>query len=225
MAFFFVIGLTVVLFLTWRALEMKTYDTEKQLVEVLNILDEVKEDVPITEAIKTPPPPPPPAAPEIIDIVENEAEIEETIIESTETTQDAVVQEVIDVDDVEVGDEEEEIVVPFAAVENVPSFPGCEGGTNVERRDCFNRKIQEHINKNFTYPEVALEMGIRGRVYVQFVIDPTGRITKIKTRGPDNILEKEATRIIASLPQMTPGKQRGKAVTVPYSIPINFKML
>ncbi|NNC63066.1 MAG: energy transducer TonB, partial [Eudoraea sp.] len=130
---------------------------------------------------------------------------------------------VIDVDDVEVGEEEEEITVPFAIIENVPIFPGCESAkNNEERKLCFQEKVQQHIIKEFTYPPAALELGIQGRVFVQFVIDSKGKIGSIRMRGPDKNLEKEAHRIVASLPQMTPGNQRGKAVSVPYSIPINF---
>ncbi|MEY8020739.1 energy transducer TonB [Muriicola sp. SD30] len=220
---YFVIGLTIVLFLTWRALEYKTYPKDEIVLDLVQAVDDLKEDVPVTEMIKTPPPPPPPAAPEIIEVVEDTEEVEETIIESTETSQDAIVEEVIDVDDVEVGEEEEEITVPFAIIENVPIFPGCESAkNNEERKLCFQEKVQQHIIKEFTYPPAALELGIQGRVFVQFVIDSKGKIGSIRMRGPDKNLEKEAHRIVASLPKMTPGKQRGKAVSVPYSIPINF---
>jgi protein TonB len=220
---YFVIGLTIVLFLTWQALEYKTYPEEYDTLSMDMAVDDLKEDVPITEAIKTPPPPPPPSAPEVIEVVEDTEEIEETIIESTEISQETVIDAVIEVDDVEVGEEEEEISVPFAVIENVPIFPGCESaGNNEERKLCFNQKIQEHINKEFAYPPSALELGIQGRVFVQFVIDSKGNIGSIRMRGPDRTLEKEAHRIVATLPQMTPGKQRGRAVSVPYSIPINF---
>ncbi|MBT8281530.1 MAG: energy transducer TonB [Muriicola sp.] len=220
---YFVIGLTIVLFLTWRALEYKTYPNDEVVLDLVQAVDDLKEDVPITEMIKTTPPPPPPAAPEVIEVVEDTEEVEETIIESTETSQDAVVDEVIEVDDVEVGEEEEEITVPFAIIENVPIFPGCESAkTNEEKKLCFQEKIQEHIVKEFTYPPAALELGIQGRVFIQFVIDSKGMIGSIRMRGPDKNLEKEAHRIVASLPRMTPGNQRGKAVSVPYSIPINF---
>lgn len=220
---YFVIGLTVVLFFTWRALEYKSYPKDDITVEIAEAVDDLKEDVPITEAIKTPPPPAPPAAPEVIEVVEDTEEIEETIIESTETSQDAVIEDAIDVGDVEVGEEEEEISVPFAVIENVPVFPGCEGAkNNDERKACFQEKIQEHIRKEFTYPESALELGIKGRVFVQFEINSKGHIAGIRTRGPDKLLEKEAYRIVASLPNMKPGMQRGQAVKVPYSIPINF---
>lgn len=220
---FFVIGLTIVLFLTWRALEYKTYETEDYVVEAMNVVDDIKENVPQTEQIKTPPPPPPPSAPEIIEIVDDTEEIEETVIESTEINQETVIEAVIEVDDVAVGEEEEEITVPFAVIENVPIFPGCENmSTNEERKACFQKKIQEHVIKQFKYPATAAELGIQGRVFVQFVIDTKGYITGVRTRGPDSNLEKEASRIIASLPQMTPGMQRGRAVKVPYSIPVNF---
>lgn len=220
---YFVIGLTIVLFLTWRALEYKSYPDETETLNMVMAVDDLKEDVPITESIKTPPPPPPPSAPEVIEVVEDTEEIEETIIESTEISQETVIDDVIAVDDVQVGEEEEEITVPFAVIENVPIFPGCESATNNEERKlCFQRKIQEHINKEFTYPPAALELGIQGRVFVQFLIDSKGNVGSIRMRGPDRNLEKEAERIVATLPQMTPGKQRGKSVSVPYSIPINF---
>ncbi|MEX0290881.1 MAG: energy transducer TonB [Flavobacteriaceae bacterium] len=222
---FFVIGLTLVLFLTWRALEYKTYPKDEIIEELVAVADDLKEDVPITEALNTPPPPPPPAAPEVIEIVEDTEEIEETIIESTETSQDAVVEEVIAVDDVIVGEEEEEISVPFAIIENVPIFPGCENfATNEQRKTCFEKKMQEHIRTEFKYPDVALELGIMGKVFVQFSIDAKGNVSGIRTRGPDKLLEKEASRIVAALPKMTPGMQRGRPVKVPYSIPVTFKI-
>lgn len=67
-------------------------------------------------------------------------------------------------------------------------------------------------------------MGVQGRVYVTFIIDKSGLITGVATRGPDRNLEKEAQRIISKLPKMTPGKQRGQPVRVHYSIPINFRL-
>lgn len=220
---YFVIGLNLVLFLTWRALEFKSYPQDEIGIEMAMAEDDMDEEVPITEVVRTTPPPPPPAAPEVIEIVEDAEEIEETIIESTETSQDAVVDEVLDVDDVEVGEEEEELIVPFAIIENVPVFPGCENEKdNAGRKACFQKKIQAHVVKEFTYPKTALELQIKGRVYVQFMIDSKGYVAGIRTRGPDPSLEKEAARIVASLPKMKPGMQRGHAVKVPYSIPINF---
>ncbi len=222
---YFVIGLNIMLLITWRALELKTYESTDEFISTITVIEDVKQDVPITETINTPPPPPPMATPEVIQVVEDLDEIEETVIESTETNQDEVIStKIVNMDEVEVGEEEEEITVPFAVIEKVPIFPGCEGGNNAELRECFQRKMQEHVKNNFSYPDVALELGITGRVFVMFEIDSKGHVTNIRTRGPDRTLEKEASRIIAALPVMTPGMQRGKSVKVPYSIPINFML-
>ena len=216
--FYFAVGLCLMLFISWRLVEWKTYDKTTIDIGILDIQDDDDEEVPLTEQLKTPPPPPPPPAPEIIQVVEDEEEVEETVIESTETTQEEVIE------DVEVLEEEVDVDVPFAIIEDVPLFPGCENVKKSERRKCFQDKVQRHIAKNFRYPEIAQEMGIQGRVYVQFVIAKDGSITSIRTRGPDKNLEKEANRIISKLPKMTPGKQRGRAVRVPFSIPINFRL-
>ena len=217
-SFYFSIGLFLVLLVSWQAIEYKNYDKDGYGYIALDVDDDDDEEIPITEQIKTPPPPPPPPAPEIIEIVEDEEEIEETIIESTETDQEEIVEEV------EVVEEEIDMDVPFAIIEDVPLFPGCERVPKSERRSCFQTQIQKHIAKNFRYPEIAQEMGIQGRVFVQFTIGKDGSISGIRTRGPDKNLEKEANRIISRLPRMTPGKQRGRPVRVPFSIPITFKL-
>ena len=205
--------------ITWQTIEWKTYKKTYDY-EALNVEDDDDEDIPITEQIKTPPPPPPPPppAPEIIEIVEDEEEVEETVIESTETDEEEIVEIV------EVEEEEVDIDVPFAVIEDVPIFPGCERVKKSERRNCFQEKMNKHIRKNFRYPEIAQEMGIQGRVYVNFIISKDGSITNIRMRGPDKNLEKEAERIISKLPSMTPGKQRGRPVRVPFSIPITFRL-
>ena len=223
---YFAIGLNIMLFFTYSALEMKTYEKDQALLDIIQVEEELEEDIPITEQIKTPPPPPPPqAAPEVITIVEDIEEIEETVIESSEITQEEGIEErVIDVDEVEVDEVEEDISVPFAVVENVPVFPGCKGNNN-ELKACFQAKIQEHLQKHFRYPETAMEMGIHGKVFVMFDINQEGKVSGIRTRGPDKLLEKEAARIVSLLPKMTPGKQRGKPVRVPYALPINFQLI
>ncbi|EAR15948.1 MULTISPECIES: energy transducer TonB [Robiginitalea] len=216
---YFVLGLALVMALVYVALEWKTYDEVNNYDISMDVEELLDEEVPMTEQIKTPPPPPPPAAPEVIEVVEDEEEVEETIIESTETSQE---EEIIEVDDVVVEEVEEDIDVPFAVIEDVPVFPGCEGAS--DKRACFNEMMQKHIRKNFRYPEIAQEMGIQGRVSVMFTIQKDGSIGNIRLRGPDKNLEAEARRIIERLPKMTPGKQRGRAVRVPFSIPIMFKL-
>lgn len=223
---FFVIGLVVVLLFVWRALEYKSYPKEKTYIQTIAVADYLEEEAPVTEALNTPPPPAPPAAPAIIEIIEDIAEIEETVIKSTEVSQETVVETTpLKVDEIVLVEEEEEVPeVPFAVIEDVPVFPGCKGSTNEEQKDCFQKKIQAHVQKNFSYPEVAVEMGIQGKVYVQFIIDNKGNISNIRTRGPNKLLEKEADRIISLLPKMSPGLQRGRPVKVPYTIPITFRL-
>ena len=114
------------------------------------------------------------------------------------------------------------IDIPFSVVEKVPVFPGCENAE--DKRACFNEMMQNHIRENFRYPKEAQDKNIQGRVNTLLVIQEDGSIGGVKTRGPDTLLEDEAARIISLLPSMTPGKQRGKAVRVPYSIPITFKL-
>ena len=217
-ALYLAIGLCLVLFLSWKMVEYKSYEKESVDIGMLTVDDDDEEEVPLTEQLKTPPPPPPPPAPQIIEVVEDEEDVEETVIESTETTHEEVIEEV------EVLEEEVDVDVPFAIIEDVPLFPGCERVKKSERRKCFQEKLDKHVLKNFRYPEIAQEMGVQGRVFVTFVIDRDGTITGIRTRGPDKNLEKEAARIIGKLPNMTPGKERGRAVRVPFSYPINFRL-
>lgn len=116
---YFLLGLVLVFFLTWRAIEIKTYERDIELDRLSVLEDEEEEDVPITDMKITPPPPP---APQVIEVVEDEEEVEETVIESTETDQ----EEIIEVEDVAIEDDFDEVDVPFAVIEDVPVFPGCE---------------------------------------------------------------------------------------------------
>lgn len=221
---YFAVGLNVMLVLTYLGLEHKTYETEATKIDILMLDDQFDEDIPITTINIPPPPPPKPIITEAITIVEDVEDVEETVIESTEIGQDDIIEErVVDVDDVGVEEVEEDIEVPFAVIEKVPRFPGCKGN-NKQLKACFQEKMQEHLLKNFRYPDAAAELNIQGKVFVFFLIDKNGVVTKIKSRGPDQLLEKEAERIIGKLPKMEPGKQRNKPVGVPYSIPINFKL-
>lgn len=113
--------------------------------------------------------------------------------------------------------------IPFAVIEEVPLFPECQEVEKSMRMSCFNAQMAEHIKKNFTYPAEAMNQQVQGRVYVNFTIDKEGNIKDIATRG-HSLLIGEARRIIELLPQMTPGKQKGKAVNVRYTLPISFKL-
>ena len=140
---YFSVGLALMLMLTYFAINYKTYDKADLDLGKVMMQDQMEEEIPITEQLLTPPPPPPPppAIPEEIEIVEDEKEVEETIIKSTETNQEekivkveqVVVKEVVD-DDIE---------IPFSVIENVPVFPGCEKEKNNDaKRQCMSDKIK-----------------------------------------------------------------------------------
>ena len=220
---YFAVGLALMLFLTYSTLNYKTYDKSNIDIGKLNLDDELDEENPIIEQIiPPPPPPPPPAAPEVIEVVEDEEEVEETVIESTETDQD---EEIMEVEDVEVEEVIEDVEVPFAVIENVPEYPGCERGSNADKRKCMSDKIAKFVQRKFN-TDLAGDLGLSGRqrISVIFKIDKNGNVTGVRSRAPHPRLEKEAARVINMLPKMKPGRQRGKPVIVPYSLPITFQV-
>ena len=215
---YFAVGLALMLFLTYSTLNWKTYDKSDIDIGKLNLDNELEEEIPIIEqVIPPPPPPPPPAAPEVIEVVEDEEEVEETVIESTETDQD----EEIEVEEIEVEEFVEDVEVPFAVIENVPEYPGCERGSNAEKRKCMSDKIAKFVQRKFN-TDLAGDLGLSGRqrISVIFKIDKNGNVVGVRSRAPHPRLEKEAARVINMLPKMKPGRQRGKPVIVPYSLPI-----
>ena len=198
---FFQIGLAVTLLAILIAFEWKSYDKTNYNLGDLNLDDMEEEIIPITrQEVKPPPPPPPP--PEIIEIVEDEVEIENEVeIEETETDEEEMI---------EIEEDDEEF---FMVVENMPEFPGGDLG------------LMKFIQKNVRYPAIAKEYNITGKVYVSFIVDKKGNVTNVKiVRGVDKNLDAEAVRVVSSLPKYKPGKQRGKAVRVMFTIPINFTL-
>ena len=178
------------------------------------MLEDDTEDIIITKINPPKPPPPPPPPPVEIVVVEDTVEdIEETIFESTETDQ----EEIVEVEDIEIEEEWEDVDIPFAVVEQKPSFPGSTPAR-------FQQDINNHIRKHFRYPPAAQELGIQGRVYISFIILKDGSIKIKGYRGPDRNLEREALRILSKLPIMEPGKQRNQPVNVPFSLPITFRI-
>ncbi|MCF7568321.1 M56 family metallopeptidase [Sabulilitoribacter arenilitoris] len=120
----------------------------------------------------------------------------------------------------------EDVEVPFAVIENVPVYPGCEDlVTNAEKKSCMSEKLSKFVIENFNTKK-ASEYGLQGRqrINVIFKIDKKGNIIGVRSRGPHPALEAEAIRVISSLPKIKPGMQKGKAVTVPYSLPIVFEV-
>jgi protein TonB len=220
---FFQLGMILMLFLAWQGIEWKTYD-RLLAVDTLNVGDELEEEIPITQTVTPPPPPPPPPpAPEVIEVVEDEKEVEETIIESTETDQEEEIMEIAEIEEVV---EEEIDDVPFAVIENVPIYPGCENKAgNAGKKKCMSEKIQKFVQKKFD-TELANDLGLEGRqrISVQFKIDKKGNVVDVRARAPHPKLEQEAVSVVRALPKMTPGKQRGKSVGVLYALPILFQV-
>lgn len=217
---FMQIGLVLALFITYVAIEKKTYDRNFGEMADVVMNGDLEEEIPITERIepeipKTPPPP----TPEKIEVVEDEKEVEETVIETTETDE----TEAVEVEEIEEVEEVEEVIedVPFTIIEDVPVFPGCKGN-KTELKKCFNNKMQKHFAKKFD-SDLPNELGLspgKKRLIMLFKIDRTGNIVDIRAKAPHPRLQKEAVRIIKLLPKMTPGKQRGKAVGVKYTLPM-----
>ena len=117
---------------------------------------------------------------------------------------------------------------PFniTAVEQVPIYPGCEGlKSREDLRNCMSEKLGKLVNRKFN-SDLASELGLIGRqnIYVQFTIDKTGNVTKIKARAPHYKLENEAVKVINKIPQMTPGKQQDQNVEVIYTLPIRLQV-
>ena len=225
---FFQLGLVLTLLITYIALEWKTMDRNVQKFNSVSFDAEELIDIPLTQRIlEIKPPPPPPPAPEKIEIVADEEEIEETVLESTETDESEYV-DVEPIENIEEIIEEEEVVkdIPFAIIEEPPIFPGCEG-TKEQMKQCMQDKINAHVTKHFNI-NLAQELGLtegKKKVYVQFKIDKTGEIIDIRARGPHARLEKEAIRVVELLPKMTPGKQRTRPVRVSYTLPITMMVL
>ena len=101
----------------------------------------------------------------------------------------------------------------FDVVEQMPSFPG---GPSA---------LMKYLSENVKYPVVAQENGVQGRVVVSFVVEKDGHITDVKVvRSVDPTLDKEAARVVKSMPSWIPGKQNGSAVRVKYNVPVSFKL-
>ena len=208
----FVVGLAV-LFVSfeWTSTEV-TVATEKDQVQ--DIIAE--EEIEITRPENTPPPPPPPAAPvvaEELNIVEDDVELEQQEIVSSEDDATAAQQETFVAAPVVEEEEEEEEQQIFTVVEKQPDFPG---GT---------AELMKFLSKNIKYPVIAQENGIQGRVVCSFVVNRDGSIVDIQVmRGVDPALDKEAVRVIGTMPKWKPGEQRGKPVRVRFILPVQFRL-
>ena len=193
------IGYVFILALMFVAFEWT--DRDKQVTTDTGITDVVFEEeiIPITEQEQKQAPPPPEAP-----------KVEETTIQASEETGQAVEVKYVPV---EVEEEEPEEQQIFQVVEEMPEFPG-------GMAECL-----KFLGKNIKYPTISQENGVQGKVIVQFVVNKDGSIVDpVVVRSVDPYLDKEALRVIKTMPKWKPGKQRGKAVRVKYTVPVTFKL-
>jgi protein TonB len=208
----FVASLSIILV----ALSFTSYDVATR--QALNFEADLLEDEEIPVNVVTPPPPPPPPQQTtVIEIVDDEEEIEiELEIDDIELDEDTEI-EIID-DDEDLGDDN-----PFMIVENMPALAACTSLRGDERHQCTQMEIIRYVSKNTKYPHIAKDAGIQGTVFVYFVVAKDGYVKDVKIlRDVDPRLDKEAKRVVESLPRFVPGQQRGKNVSVQYTIPVKF---
>ena len=209
---YLLLGFVFVLSVCYVALEW----TEKE-VTVYEIVDEeflVEDELDIIQTSQETPPPPPPAPVvqelEALTVVEDDVETQHIEVntedDNTEVVIAAPVEEIVQEEVVE-----DEI---FVVVEKMPEFPGGQAA------------LFKYLSENVKYPVIAQENGIQGRVICQFTVNKDGSIVDVEVvrTGGDASLDKEAVRVIKSMPKWTPGKQRGQAVRVKYTVPVNFKL-
>jgi len=206
------IGLVISLSIMFVALEWTQKDDELT-TDSYPMVDYVPTDmIPITlpEKKTVPPPPAAVAKAEIIQIIDDDADVDDDIMSSIEDNQDWFDPQEYEYVIVEPEPEPDEI---FIFAEDQPEFPG---GTAA---------LMEYLRKNIKYPSICRENNIQGRVLVTFVVNKDGTIVDpeiVKSVNPS--LDKEALRVISNMPNWKPGYQRGKPVRVKYSVPVNFKL-
>ena len=206
------IGYVFILALMFVAFEWT--DRDKQVTTETGITDVVFEEeiIPITEQEQkqAPPPPEAPKVEEVLQIVENDAKVEETAIQASEETGQAVEVKYVPV---EVEEEEPEEQQIFQVVEEMPEFPG-------GMAECL-----KFLGKNIKYPTISQENGVQGKVIVQFVVNKDGSIVDpVVVRSVDPYLDKEALRVIKTMPKWKPGMQKGQPVRVKYTVPVTFRL-
>ena len=210
---FFEIGLTLALAVLLFAFEWKSSAGEVSTFQTVPEEQVEEEIIPITQQMLKPPPPPPPAPKltDLMEIVDDASTIDEDleILDAEDDSENKPVENPSDFG--EYGDEETGDDDIFQIVEDVPTFPFGD--------------VSKWIAKNVKYPQIAAENNIQGKVFMNFVIEKDGSITNAKiARSASTLLDAEALRIVNNMPQWIPGKQRGKAVRVAYTLPISFSL-
>lgn len=205
-------GVVVALAFMFVSFEWTQHDVRIATNSLANDPVFVEELVPITYPEKKlePPPPPETKVSELIEIVTNEQEVTSTVLTSLEN--EGKLNDIVWIAPVVETEEVEEDII-HVSVEVMPEFPG---GTSA---------LMKYLSGNIKYPTVSQEIGSQGRVIVQFVVDRDGTITDpVVVRGVDSYLDKEALRVISTMPKWKPGIQNGKKVRVKYTVPVAFRL-
>ena len=206
------VGYVVVLAFMFVAFEWTQRDVKIDTSQAVADLVFEEEIIPITETPEqaTPPPPEAPKVAELLEIVDDQAEIDD---QTTIINEDNVAPVEVRYVPVQVVEEEPEEQTIFEVVENMPEFPGGQAA------------LMQYLAKNIKYPTIAQENGTQGRVIVQFVVNKDGSIVDAKVvRSVDPYLDKEALRVINTMPKWNPGMQRGKPVRVKFTVPVMFRL-
>ncbi|WP_212128278.1 energy transducer TonB, partial [Bacteroides pyogenes] len=206
------VGYMVVLAFMFVAFEWSHRDIKIDLSQAVADVVFEEEIIPITETPEqqAPPPPEAPKVAELLEIVDDKAQVDEPTAIFDEDNAPKVEVKYVPVQVVETEPEEQTI---FEVVENMPEFPGGQAA------------LMQYLAKNIKYPTIAQENGTQGRVIVQFVVNRDGSIVDAKVVRPvDPYLDKEALRVINSMPKWKPGMQRGKPVRVKYTVPVMFRL-
>jgi protein TonB len=211
---FLEVGLIMALAIVLIAFNWKTYEKTIQVMDQRRLIDIPEEMIPITE--QKPPEPARPVIPAslvLINIVEDDAVVDDEIVIDAEATQMTEIPDYVP--PVPKQSEEENIAEEeiFLVVESAPEFPGGEAG------------LFEYLSDNLKYPEMAKEAGITGRVYVTFVVEKDGSITGVRVlRGIGGGCDEEAVRVVMNMPRWKPGYQRTIPVRVQFNLPIKFTL-
>jgi len=209
---FLEVGLVVALSVILVAFEWtkgEGNDDNSDAIQEVQFEDEMMQ-ITRREEPKPEPKPEQPKVAEVLDIVDDDVEIEDDFDFDMEATDDTEYDFTSMMGDDEEEIEEEEV---FYIVEDMPTFNGGDPAT----------EFRKYIAQNLRYPEIAAENGISGRVIIQFAVNRVGQVVNANVvRSVDPALDKEAKRVVMSSPKWTPGRQRGKAVTVLFTFPINF---
>lgn len=197
-----VVGLAVLFVgFEWGTRDIQVATADEGVADII-----AEEEIEITRQENTPPPPPPPPAPTIVEqlnVVDDDVELEQQEIVTSEDSQTEAQTQTFVAPVVE-EEEEESAQQIFTVVEEMPDFP--DGGL---------QGLLKFLAKNIKYPVIAQENGIQGRVVCAFVVNKDGSIVDIEVlRGVDPSLDKEAVRVLGTMPKWKPGKQRGKPVRV-----------